>query len=376
MLVITGDDREAHELGGRLYERTQNVSWSRVHTVDQARRELANGWFDAVLLRPGPKALSFRAFATFVDSLPKRPKLLVIGSELPGAARLEDGEAARIVDQVLAVLGLTRSAIHDHEVVEELDVRSPFELHLVRAPGSAAVLVRGSSSIELGDAERALAQRAAAVRGPGLPDVIEAWWDDPKPHAFYAVPRGVSLNRVRAARRTVDRDTALAVLHGVAIGVATMHAAGMSVGELGVGRVWLGAHGEVLLPGNGFAQLTPTRSRFLPMVPGSDPPEEGSGTPRSIGGDAFRVGVLLHVLVAGVQPFAKVDTFSFMQGAWPPLSDRVREVLGDAVALLEMTLRSSDTERPRGELLREQIARYAPKNREDIVRGLVRLASS
>ncbi|MEW5741998.1 MAG: hypothetical protein AB1938_23995 [Myxococcota bacterium] len=372
LLVVLSDDAEAHAATGLLHERGQGVSWLRVASLDQARRELMARVFDAVLVRPGPRSLSFAAFPPFLAGLARPPKLLVVGGEASGAVTLDDGSPEHLVTQALAVLGVATSELYEHQVLAELERDESLQLDLVRLPGSAVPLVRAAATRALDEQEAQLARRAAAARGPGLPDVVEAFWDDPRPHLLCVVPRGVTLAGVLERLEGVPRDAVLSLGLGLARVLATLHTAGVAAGALGTGRVWLDERGGLLLLGNGFGQLPARRSRFGLSVPGLVPPEEvGGDVPPALGGDAFRLGVLLVRLATGRRPFAGVDTFDFLQGAWPEWSDEVREAFGPAAGLLDVLLQFSDADRPRGSLLVDVLERVAPSSGERILRELV-----
>lgn len=373
LLVVLPDDAEAHALAGVLHERTNGVSWLRVGSIDQARRELATRVFDAVLLRPGAKSLSFAAFAPFLARLPRPPRLVLVGAEAPGAVTLDDGSPEHLVQQLLAVLHIAASELFEHQVLAELDREESLQLDLVQVPGSDVPLMRAAATRALDESELHLARRAAAVRGPGLPDVIEAFWDDPRPHHLCAVPRGVTLHRVLERLDAVPLDATLSVAAGLARAMATLHEAGVAAGQLGTGRVWLTEAGALLLLGNGFGQLPPRRSRFGLSVPGVAPPEEvGGDVPPGVPGDAFRLGVLLVRLATGRRPFASLDVFDFIQGAWPAWDDDVRAALGPAEPLLDVLLSYADVDRPRGPHLAELLARVAPAHPAEVLARLVR----
>jgi hypothetical protein len=137
--------------------------------------------------------------------------------------------------------------------------------------------------------------------------------------------------------------------------------------------VWLTEPGALLLLGNGFGQLPPRRSRFGLSVPGVAPPEEvGGDVPPGVPGDAFRLGVLLVRLATGRRPFASLDGFDFIQGAWPAWDDDVRAALGPAEPLLDLLLSYADVDRPRGAHLAELLARVAPAHPAEVLARLVR----
>ena len=362
LLVVLADDVEAHALAGLLHERARGVAWLRVATLDAARRALTTRVFDAVLVRLGPKRLGFGAFVPFVARLPREPKLLVVGDEAPGAATLADGPPAQLVDQALAVLGIARSERFEHEVLAELERDDALELDLVRLPGSTAPLVRASATRPLDDFELHLARRAAAVKGPGLPEVLEAFWDDPQPHLVSVVPRGTTLARALERLDAVSLDAALALTGALAHAFLALHEANVAAGPLSTGRVWLTVDGALFLLGNGFAQVPARRRRFGLTVPGVAPPEEvGGDVPPGVAGDAFRLGALLVRLATGRRPFGGVGVVEFLRGDWPPWSDEVRHALGRAEPLLDLLLAFVDGDRPRGPLLAQVLGRVAPK---------------
>lgn len=372
LLLVVPEDSEAHALAGLFHERAQGLSWLRVQTLDQARREVTTRVFDAVLVRPGPKSLSFAAFVPFLARLPRPPRVLVLGADAPGAVTLADGPPSKTVAQVLAVLGIATSELFEHQVLAELSRDESLQLDLVRLPHSSAVLVRAAATRALDESEVKLARRAAAVRGPGLAEVLEAFWDDPRPHHLSSVPRGAPLDRVLERLDAVALDAALAVGVGVARAMATLHEKDVAAGHLPTGRLWLAEGGELRLLGNGFGQLAPRRSRFGVSVPGLAPPEEvGGDVPPGVAGDAFRLGVLLVRLATGRRPFAGLDVFDFMQGAWPPWSDEVRAALGPAEPLLDLLLAYADVDRPRGALLLGLFERVAPPAPARVLAGLL-----
>lgn len=372
LLVVLPDDAEAHVLAGVLHERTNGLAWLRVATLEQARRELTTRVFDAVLLRPGPRSLAFAAFSPFLSRLPRPPRLVLVDAEAPGAVTVEDGPPEHLVQQLLAVLGIAASELFEHRVLAELDREESLQLDLVQLPGSDVPLVRAASTRALDEHELRLARRAAAVRGPGLPDVIEAFWDDPRPHHLCAVPRGTTLARVLERLDAVPLDAALALGVSLSRAMATLHGAEVAAGPLGTGRVWLTEDGALLLLGNGFGQLSPRRSRYGLSVPGVAPPEEvGGDVPPGVPGDAFRLGVLLVRLATGRRPFATLDVFDFIRGAWPAWDDSVPAALGPAAPLLDVLLAFADVDRPRGVHLASLLAEVGPKEPAAVLARLV-----
>ncbi len=369
VLLVLEPRPTAPPLTKALFDRTQELTWVPANSVDEARRVLSADRFDAIFVEPPRKTMSFNAFVSFVGRLEPRPLLLVLGADAPGGRRIEPGDPTYVADQILDLLGLRRSAVHDLETVAELFVRRPFELHVVREPGSEVLMVRGSASRELEEDEVMLARRAMEA---GQPATLEVFWDDPRPHALFAVSPGRSLREV-LSRRPLSVPEVLAVIRGVAMAMRAMHEVGLSAGLLGAGRVWLGVDGSVSLPGHGFAQLTPERMRFAPPIAGLDPPEhDGAPAPE---GDAFRLGTLLHSLL-GVRAFDGVDLFAFLSGNWPAWPERVTAKLGPAAPRLDALLSWSQPRavatRPRGERLVALVAQYAPS---DSTLLLQRLAS-
>ncbi len=145
-----------------------------------------------------------------------------------------------------------------------------------------------------------------------------------------------------------------------------MHHSGFSAGVLRPGRIWLGDDGSACLPGNGFAHLEPTRSRLTLPEPGDDPPGERSP---SIPGDAYRLGFMIHVLLAG-SPFRGLDTMGFLQGAWPTRSPETSARLGAAAPLVDQLL-TFDSPRPSGDALWSLLTSAGPTDAAAVVARLV-----
>lgn len=350
-----------------LSTRQDGLNSQVVDSLDAARRALKEKPWDAVLITPPLKHLSLVSFQKFAATLPSPPKLMLIGETEPGITTVESGTPERIVDQVLSILGIARSATFDSKVIEELGFAGSVEFARVEWPGATEPVLRAQVRRGEFDPEAlAAAQRAGQLSGPGLAQTLEVFWDDPRPHLLQILPGGVSLQRLLRQRPAWGIELALAVARGVADGIETLHAAEFSAGTLRAPSIWLTDTGDVLLLGHGLTQLPYTRQTYYGL-PSEAPPEEyGTQLPPKIPGDAFRLGILLMQLAVNDSPVRQLTPIVYLQREWEPeLSghDFSRRVLG----LLELLFRPQSVDRPRGQLLREVIDEVAPEERRRVI---------
>ena len=365
LLLINPRAGEASELAGVLAVRQDGLSHRVVESLDSARRELKDRSWDGVLMMPGLERLSRSSFVQFASTVRNAPKLMLLGEEEAGVITVAPGSRERVIDQVLSILGLPRSATFDSRVVEELGFAGAVEFARVEWPGAQQPLLR--ALVRRGDFDaQALgaAQRAGQLSGPGLAQTLEVFWDDPRPHLLQVLPEGVSLQRLLRQRPIWGTELAVSVARGAADGMATLHAAEFSAGTLRAPSVWLTVEGEVLLLGHGLTQLPYTRQTYYGL-PSEAPPEEyGTQMPPSIPGDPFRLGILLMQLAVNDSPVRQLSPIVYLQRTWRPELSAHFTALGPRVArVVELLVQPESFDRPRGELLREVLDEVAPKDR-------------
>ena len=370
---------EASELTRVLSIRQDGLGFRVVESLELARRELKDKKWDAVLLSPGLKQLSLSSFLTFVATLKPCPKLMVLdeaphpnplpASQGEGVTTVHAGNAEHVVDQVLSILVLARSASFDAKVIEELGFAGAVEFARVGWPGTTEPVLRAQVRRADFDPESlADAQRAGQLIGPGLAQTLEVFWDDPRPHLLQILPPGVSLQRLMRQRPMWGIELALSVARGAADGIATLHAAEFSAGTLRAPSLWLTDKGEVLLLGHGLTQLPYTRQTYYGL-PSEAPPEEyGTQQPPKIPGDPFRLGILLMQLAVNDSPVRQLSPLVYLQRDWAPDLDLHFDTLGPRVIpVLELLLQPESVDRPRGDLLRDVLEQVAPKERHRII---------
>ncbi len=98
----------------------------------------------------------------------------------------------------------------------------------------------------------AIESEAGKVRGPNLPDTIDAGIEDPtKPFLVFRLPEGdLLLNRLRVEGR-FDADRVVPVITGVARALGVCREVGMIHRGPTADRVWVGDDGEIVLLGVG-----------------------------------------------------------------------------------------------------------------------------
>lgn len=98
----------------------------------------------------------------------------------------------------------------------------------------------------------AIESEAGKVRGPGLPDVIDAGIEDPtKPFLIMRLPPGELLSTRLRSSEGLSPDKAAKIVRQVATALQHCRDVGMPHRGPTADRVWLGAEGEVLLLGLG-----------------------------------------------------------------------------------------------------------------------------
>ncbi|MDP2274542.1 MAG: hypothetical protein Q8N23_08265 [Archangium sp.] len=370
LLLIHPRPAEAVELTRTLSVRQDTLSYRVVESVDSARRELKEKKWEAVLLAPGLKQLSRLSFLQFARGLTRPPKLMQLGGEPEeGVTTLHPGTPEHVVDQLLSILGLARSASFDCRVIEELGFAGAVEFAKVEWPGAREPLLRAQVRRGEFDPESfGAAQRAGQLRGPGLAQTLEVFWDDPRPHLLQVLPRGVSLQRLLRQRPLWGVEVALSIARGAADGIATLHAADFSAGTLRAPSIWLTDAGQVLLLGHGLTQLPYTRQTYYGL-PSEAPPEEyGTQLPPKIPGDPFRLGILLMQLAVNDSPVRQLSPLVYLQRDWEPDFEAHYDTFGPRVVrLLELLFRPDSTDRPRGDLLRQVLDEVVPKNRSQLI---------
>jgi hypothetical protein len=330
--------------------------------------------FDAVLIGPGLKRLSLTAFYKFAAGLKPQPKLMLLGDHEAGITTVEPGKPEFIVDQLLSVLGLTRSASFDSKVIEELGFAGAVEFARVEWKGAPEPLLRAQvRRSEFEPDDLAEAQRAGQLAGPGLAKTLEVFWDDPRPHLLQILPAGVSLQRLLRQRPVWGTDLAVSIARGAAEGIATLHAADFSAGTLRAPSIWLTEAGDVLLLGHGLTQLPYTRQTYYGL-PSEAPPEEyGTQSPPRVPGDPFRLGILLMQLAVNDSPVRQLSPMVYLQRDWEPEFDDHVDALGTPVTrVLELLFQPDSVDRPRGELLRSVLDEISPRGRQRLIAEAVR----
>lgn len=374
LLLVHPNSVDSSELTSALAIRQDGISYRLVESLDTARRMLREKPFDAVLIGPGLKRLSLSAFIRFAGALKPKPRLMLLGDHEAGLTTVEPGKPEFIVDQLLSILGLTRSASFDCKVIEELGFAGAVEFARVEWKGATAPLLR--AQVRRGEFEPddlADAQRAGQLTGPGLAKTLEVFWDDPRPHLLQMLPPGVSLQRLLRQRPVWGTDLAVSIARGAAEGIATLHAAEFSAGTLRAPSIWLTEAGEVLLLGHGLTQLPYTRQTYYGL-PSEAPPEEyGTQSPPRVPGDPFRLGILLMQLAVNDSPVRQLSPMVYLQRDWEPEFDEHLDALGAPVArVLELLFQPDSVDRPRGELLRNLFEEISPRGRQRLIAEAVR----
>ena len=356
MLVVHDLPQAIDPLREALFGRSEELAVTYIESVDEARRRIDQEKFDGVLLRAGLKRLSLESFRKLAREVP----LIVIDDEVPGFTRIE-GSSERIVDQVFAVLGIARSVAFDANVLHRIGMVGEIEFERVEWPGLKEPLLRARVSREFVPADRfELAQMAAQVRGAGLAPTVEVFWDDPRPHVLQLGPPGLTAGRLAEVRELVTLEVALSILRVAARGVATLHAAGFSCGELGLHSLWLTERGEGSLVGHGLTLLPSMRGEGE-GTPGWLPPEElGDKRAFTLEGDAFRLGLLLLEFVLGVNPLQYTSKFDWTQARWKVRDVPGFEKLGTVGGALAEVLLSAKPPRPTGDALLALIEANTP----------------
>lgn len=372
LLLVLHDATLAGELGHELAVRRDEVEVWPADSFDEARRWLEDSPFDAVLVSPGKKRLGFEHFLSRMAQATPRPRVLLLGEEAPGTQRIEPGSAAKIVAQLFSSLGHTRSALADARVIEVLGYSGPARLERVEWPGADRPVLR--AALEAGTFQPEglpRAMRLGALHGPGLAPTLECFWDDASPHLLQAIPPGIALHRLMVQRKAEGVDAALAIVRGVAEGVRTAHAAGVSAGYLDPSSIWLGADGSVTLLAVPLGQVASPRERFYGL-PREAPPEEfGTSLAPQVEGDAYRLGVLLMRLAVDDDPVSALRPFEHVAARWEPDLGPHRAALGRAGELIEILAQAQGGDRPRGELLFDLVARQAPARWAELVAAAV-----
>ena len=252
------------------------------------------------------------------------------------------------------MVGVTHRMVrHGHHEVESLGVSGIVTFNRVRWPGiDAPVLVAEAQREHIID--EGLARRASLIRGTGLAETLEVFWDDPVPHIVQSLPPGISLRELWPER--LGPEMASSLVRAIVEGVSTLHQLGFAAGALEPASIWLTAHGDALLLGNGLNQLQYAPNRRHRM-----PPEEyfGAQSPQ-LPGDSFRVGLMLMHLAVGADPFPNAPAVPTRETDWALDFGAHRPVLGTLVSVIETLMQPHSPDRPRGSLLREVIDQVSP----------------
>lgn len=376
LLVVHPDDAKAAALLGALRERQDVLDGWSVPTLDHARRELSGvSSFAAVLVAPGLKRLSLASFAKTASAKTPAVRLLLIDEEHDGYTTLPGVSPAQVIEQVLAMLGVVRSATVDAPTVGSLGVSGAAFFERVAWPGAPQPLLRATAvtgpTFDASTWSRA--QRAGLVSGPGLAPTLESFWDDPRPHVLQQLPPGVSLWRLRRQRTGWDVPVALSIARGLCEGLVTLHEAGFSGGTLRGPECWLTDEGEVLLLGHALLQLPYHHSEYYGLPEEAPPEEYGQQIAPQPQGDAFRLGVLIMLLAVDRSAVRELRPAEYLERQWRPDLGPWRSTFGPAVCrALEILLAPFEVDRPRGALLRDVLDEVAPKNWPQVLRDAVK----
>ena len=122
----------------------------------------------------------------------------------------------------------------------------------------------------------AIESEAGKIRGPNIPDVIDAGIEDPtNPFLVMRLPAGDTLSNVLERESRLPAARVASIVSGVATGLQTCREAGAIHRGPTVDRVWLGDEGEVLLQGVGdvlyrddtISMATPPHIELLWHIP-------------------------------------------------------------------------------------------------------------
>lgn len=171
-------------------------------------------------------------------------------------------------------------------------------------PSQAATLVQLLDAADPGVQARVRreAEEASALRHPHALGVLEVEVEGGQPYLRCEPTSG---RRLQAALSGLEREERLARLREVAQALAAAHAAGVTHGDLHLGRIWLDEAGQARVSGWGLGWLW-DRDRIGQRVPPRHvSPEQLLGQQAQIGpaSDVWALGVLLFRLLSDRQPF-------------------------------------------------------------------------
>ena len=189
------------------------------------------------------------------------------------------------------------------------------------------------------------AQMASSLNHPHILTVYDAGEFEGRQYLVTEFVDGGTLKEwARAEKRTWREIVALLV--GVADGLAAAHASGILHRDIKPDNILVGSNGYAKLSDFGLAKLEErsspedvtrtlvsqkTRPGIILGTIAYMSPEQASGRPTDARSDIFSFGVLLYELLAGQRPFARASDLELVQaiihGAAPPLAERVPTAL-------------------------------------------------
>ncbi|WP_459610463.1 serine/threonine-protein kinase [Corynebacterium urogenitale] len=152
--------------------------------------------------------------------------------------------------------------------------------------------------------------------------------------------RGESLADVLSRERTLPEALALDVMTQVALGLATIHEAGMVHRDIKPGNLLITPQGVVKITDFGIAKAAAavplTRTGMVVGTAQYVSPEQAQGNPVGSASDIYSLGVMTYEMVAGKRPFSGDSTVSVaikhISEAPPALSNDIsgpmRELIG------------------------------------------------
>jgi eukaryotic-like serine/threonine-protein kinase len=153
----------------------------------------------------------------------------------------------------------------------------------------------------------------------------------------------------------------VAVLAGIAQGLATLHERGFVHRDLKPSNVLLSHDGRAQLSDLGVAARIGERDSVPPGSPFSASPQQQDGEPPAIADDVYGFGALTYELLSGYPPYYP-DAVAARSGSLPPASIRARVPVPAALEQLVLACLARSAEaRPRDmNAIREALARLPP----------------
>lgn len=221
------------------------------------------------------------------------------------------------------------------------------------------------------------AQMASALNHPHILTVYDTGDLDGRQYLVTEFMDGGTL-RDWITQRTPDRPALLALLAGVADGLATAHAAGILHRDIKPDNVLVSSSGHAKVADFGLAKLdedrtlgadsvaTQTRAGLVVGTIAYMSPEQASGRPVDARSDIFSFGVMLYELIAGRRPFVGTNGLlvvqSILHGEPEPLPAGVS---ADVRLMIEKALAKDPAERYQTMLEMVVDLRRAARRRSD-----------